>query len=117
MPPGEYFRTMTRADDGLPVVGRSARSLGVRVPEDIQPDAAGRVVPGQGGMSVAPGSFWNLPNHRRPRGLGRGSTGPCGFRKFCRVNSGNSGRLRGYLWGRVFVQLKVLGAHRWAIEL
>jgi hypothetical protein len=26
-------------------------------------------------MSVAPDSLWNLPNHRRPRGLGRGSTG------------------------------------------
>jgi hypothetical protein len=26
-------------------------------------------------MSVAPGSPWNVPNHRRPRGMGRGSTG------------------------------------------
>jgi hypothetical protein len=27
-------------------------------------------------MSVAIGTFWNLPAHRRPRLLGRGSTGP-----------------------------------------
>lgn len=29
-------------------------------------------------MSVAPGSVWSIPNHRRPRGLRRGSTGPSG---------------------------------------
>jgi len=50
--------------------------LGVRVPEDVSPDAAGVVMPGTGGMSVAPDSMWNLPNHRRPRGMERGSTGP-----------------------------------------
>ncbi len=49
--------------------------LGVRVPLDIMVDSRGRVRPGTGGMSVAPGSMWNLPNHRRPRGMGRGSTG------------------------------------------
>lgn len=50
--------------------------LGVRVPEDIRLDEAGYVLPGTGGMSVAPDSMWNLPHHRRPRGMGRGSTGP-----------------------------------------
>lgn len=67
---------MTPGEDGQPVVGRSARWLGVRVPRDIAPDTAGFVAAGQGGMSVAPNSMWNLPHHRRPRGLGRGSTGP-----------------------------------------
>ena len=67
---------MTPEADGLPTVGRSARMLGVRVPEDIHLDAGGHVLPGTGGMSVAPDSMWNLPNHRRPRGMGRGSTGP-----------------------------------------
>jgi hypothetical protein len=49
--------------------------LGVRTPQDIATDAAGMVNPGTGGLSVAPDSFWNLPNHRRPRGMLRGSTG------------------------------------------
>jgi len=33
-------------------------------------------------MSVAPDSVWNLPNHRRPRGMHRGSTGPAGDRVY-----------------------------------
>lgn len=70
------FRGMTPASDGLPTVERSARSLGIRVPADVQPEGNGRVLPGTGGMSVALGSVWNLPNHRRPRGMGRGSSGP-----------------------------------------
>jgi len=77
-----FFRGMTPAADGLPVVARNARSLGVRVPEDVRPDADNRVLPGAGGLSVAPGSMWNLPNHRRPRGLARGSTGPADDRVF-----------------------------------
>ena len=71
-----YFRAMTPDIDGLPLVGRSARRLSVRVPQDVTPNAAGDVLPGTGGMSVAPDSVWNLPHHRRPRGLERGSTGP-----------------------------------------
>ena len=71
-----YFRAMTPDADRLPAVGDSARKLGVRVPQDVTPDANGTVIPQSGGMSVAPDSMWNLPNHRRPRGLGRGSTGP-----------------------------------------
>jgi hypothetical protein len=67
---------MTPDLDGLPAVGRSARMLGVRTPQDVRLDATRRVVPGTGGMSVAPDSMWNLPNHRRPRAMGRGSTGP-----------------------------------------
>jgi hypothetical protein len=70
-----YFRSMTPEEDGLPRVGPSARTLGVRVPEDIRPNG-GHVVPGTGGMSVSPDSMWNLPNHRRPRAMGGGSTGP-----------------------------------------
>jgi hypothetical protein len=69
---------MTPAEDDLPVVARSARALGVRVGgpnSDVVLDDEGRVAPGTGGMSVAPTSMWNLPNHRRPIGMGRGSTG------------------------------------------
>jgi hypothetical protein len=71
-----WYRAMTPEMDGLPRVARSARALGVRVPQDVVPDATGHVAPETGGMSVAPDSVFNLPNHRRPRGLGHGSTGP-----------------------------------------
>jgi hypothetical protein len=73
-----FFRTMTPAVDGLPALGKSARTLGVRIPDDIAPDDHGTVQPRTGGMSVAPDTYWNLPNHRRPRILGRGSTGTNG---------------------------------------
>jgi len=66
---------MTPAEDGGPLIAPTARGLGVRVPEDIKPDADGVVAPNMGGMSVSPDSLWNLPAHRRPRTLGRGSTG------------------------------------------
>jgi len=49
--------------------------LGIRIPQDILPDERGFVHPGRIGMSVAPKSAWNLPNHRRPRGMGMGSSG------------------------------------------
>ena len=71
-----YYRAMMPDPDGLPRIGRSARMLGVRMPEDIAPDKDGMVRPGIGGMSVAPDSVWSIPNHRRPRGMQRGSTGP-----------------------------------------
>lgn len=71
-----FFRVMTPEPDGLPRCGRTGRCLGVRIPGDIRPDPEGFVLPRSGGMSVAPGSPWNLPHHRRPRTMGRGSTGP-----------------------------------------
>lgn len=74
------FRGMQPDADGLPRVGSDSRRLGVRVPHDMRPDAAGSVHPGTGGMSVAPDSMWNVPNHRRPRGMLRGSTGPAADR-------------------------------------
>src|SRR4051812_13363208 len=61
------YRSM-RADDGMPAIGRSAVCLGVRIPEDIQPDQSGQVQPGTGGMSVAP-ALRDLPIHRIPRRL------------------------------------------------
>lgn len=76
------FRAMEPGPDELPLLGNSARRLGVRVPGDIAPNAAGDVLPGTGGMSVAPGSKWNVPNHRRPRGMLRGSTGHAGDRVY-----------------------------------
>ena len=58
-------RAMQTDADGLPLVGDSARTLGVRSPGDIEsPD--GVVAPGTGGLSVSPGTAMNLPRHRRP---------------------------------------------------
>ena len=69
------FRAMQPDADGLPKVGRTGRCLGIRVGEDIAVDSDGWVQPGVGGMSVSPGSMWNVPSHRRPRGMAQGSTG------------------------------------------
>jgi hypothetical protein len=65
---------MTPADDGLPALGPTARQLGLRRQVDVTCDSNDIVL--QGGMSVAPETPWNLPPHRRPRRLGRASTGP-----------------------------------------
>src|SRR5882724_11681217 len=83
------FRGMEPGPNQLPLVGRSTRRLGVRVPEDIAPDAAGQVHPRTGGMSVALGSMWNLPNHRRPIGMLRGSTGPANDHVFAVAEAAN----------------------------
>ena len=75
----EAYRAMTPApSDGLPSLGRTARKLGIRIPDDVKPTLEGLVLPGTGGMSVATGSPWNLPAHRRPRSMGKCSTGPDG---------------------------------------
>jgi hypothetical protein len=66
---------MTPAADGFPLEGSSHRTLGILSPGDVMPDADGRVAWGGGGLSAAPCTMWKLPNHRRPRSLGRGSTG------------------------------------------
>lgn len=55
-----------KADDGRPLVERSARALGVRIdeePRDVVPDEAGDVSPGRG-MSVAPDDPLFLPQQR-----------------------------------------------------
>jgi hypothetical protein len=80
------YRSMTPEDDGYPKVSASARGLGVRL-SDVTLDPEGRVVPRKGGMSIAPESLWNLPNHRRPRTMGNGSTGPDADHVFCILSS------------------------------
>lgn len=78
------FRAMTPQTNGRPMLARSPRALGVRVgPDgDVAPDAAGKVHPGGGGMSVSPCSPWNIPVFRRPIGMGRGSSGKPGDRMY-----------------------------------
>jgi hypothetical protein len=57
---------MTR-DGDRPMVGATARTLGVRITKDISVQAD-RVRPRTGGMSVSP-SWRKLPQHRIPRRL------------------------------------------------
>lgn len=64
------YRAMYESSSGLPVF--SPHSLGVRVPTDVRPDAAGIVHPGRG-MSVAPDDPMLLPDHLRPACLGGSS--------------------------------------------
>lgn len=58
-----------RADAGHPVIGPTARTLGVRAGIDIQV-ISGEVHPDQCGLSVAPDDPRWLPRFRRPRELG-----------------------------------------------
>jgi len=67
----KIYRAMF-ADGDLPMVGPDKKMLGVKIGDDeyddIAADEEGRVVPGTGGMSVAPG--WRvLPRHRIPKRL------------------------------------------------
>jgi hypothetical protein len=48
------MRTMKIGEDGLPITGQSATTLGARVPKDIAPSQTGIVQPNTGGMSVTP---------------------------------------------------------------
>lgn len=67
--PELIYRSMIE-EGGYPKPGDTARTLGVRLGVDISAGPSGFVVPGTGGMSVAPMTPLNLPVHRRPRILG-----------------------------------------------
>jgi hypothetical protein len=67
------FRAMKEHTNGYPVVGRSGRTLGVRIEgpiRDIPVAEDGTVAPATGGMSVALDQARNLPKPRLPRSLG-----------------------------------------------
>jgi hypothetical protein len=75
------YRSMKRAEDGLPIVGHRSKELGVRIPPDpnadIDADETENVVMNGQGMSVA--DHWqSLPRHlipKRLRYLVRGAIG------------------------------------------
>jgi hypothetical protein len=74
--PGEgIYRAMLEGDDGLPVIGASAETLGVRLNKDLIPDAFGMVhrpnfTPGEAnGLSCAP-TIPDLPHFVLPRAWG-----------------------------------------------
>ena len=61
------YRSMQK-DGDRPKLGRTAKTLGVRIPGDIAVDDSGRVFPKTGGMSVVPA--WRLlKTHRIPARL------------------------------------------------
>lgn len=67
------FRAMKAQTNGYPVVGRSGRTLGVRIEgsiRDIPVAEDGTVAPATGGMSVALDQARNLPKPRLPKSLG-----------------------------------------------
>jgi hypothetical protein len=63
------LRGMKSSGDS-PVLGSSGRTLGARLGTDLSASPNGTVRPGTGGMSVAPESPMNLPEHRRPAECG-----------------------------------------------
>jgi len=63
------YRSMKISANGLPVVGATARTLGIREGIDILVISA-QVKPNTGGMSVSPPPPYNLPTHRRPAEFG-----------------------------------------------
>ena len=78
------FRAMRQDLDGYPLLGRSSRTLGVRVDgqyRDLPAAEDGTVAPETGGMSVALEKPGNLPKHRLPRSLGGEGRDPV-FRMF-----------------------------------
>lgn len=78
------FRAMKENVDGHPVVGRSGRTLGVRIEgpiRDISVAEDGTVAPATGGMSVALDQAQNLPKPRLPKSLGGEGRDPV-FRMF-----------------------------------
>jgi hypothetical protein len=68
------YRSMKATSSGVPECGPTARTLGARIPRDIEPDQGCRVHFGTGGMSVSPDDPMYLPPHRRPPPL-------CGYGK------------------------------------
>ena len=71
--PEIIFRAMKEDCDGKPRVGRSARTLGVRIEgkySDIPINEKGKVHPKKGGMSVTPNTLERLPVFRLPKSLG-----------------------------------------------
>jgi hypothetical protein len=69
------YRSMREDPAGGPMVGPSARTLGVRPNVDIQ-IIAGQVRPNTGGMSVAPDRPENLHPLRRPPAYGGSGKDP-----------------------------------------
>ncbi len=67
--PNNLYRGM-RQDGNAPRIGRSARDLGVRIPQDVQPDENGMVEDPKKGLSTAKGHPKNLPAHRKPPEFG-----------------------------------------------
>lgn len=79
----KLYRAMIEDSNGQPLLGRSARALGIRTPTEVHPGsfpdvpatASNEIIqPGNGGLSTAPDDPMNLMPFRRPlvlRGSGK----------------------------------------------
>ena len=83
--PTLLYRAMKEGPGGQPLLGPTARTLGVRtvppsgISKPFTPDisvAGGKVKPGGGGMSVTPDDPALLPTHRKPASLGGTGSDP-----------------------------------------
>lgn len=72
----QLFRAMTADEDGLPMVGATARTLGARPRIDVPGDPTDEVEPQSGGMSGTVGDPSKLPIHRRPAAFGGTGSDP-----------------------------------------
>lgn len=68
--PTKVFRAMRKDQGGAPLCGSDSNMLGARPGVDIRADAEGRVLGGQGGLSVTPDDPKLLPPHVRPPRFG-----------------------------------------------
>ncbi len=101
------YRAMFR-DVDKPTVGPTKKTLGVQAgasrDDDVSPDANGNVVPGAGGMSVAP-AWRDLPPHRIPRRLRPKCPEGAGQQQLCLLENGAgpfvNGRVHEHLQLRV----------------
>jgi hypothetical protein len=72
----KLFRAMIADSDGQPLVGRSARKLGIRTPRETNDPNVTAIAdneliqPGTGGLLTAPDEPANLPPFRRPPKFG-----------------------------------------------
>jgi len=63
------YRAMKTGPDSKPIIGETARTLGVRPRHDIPIDESCHVQPGKGGMSAVANDPRDLPEHRKPKWL------------------------------------------------
>src|SRR5439155_22421847 len=104
-PMTRIYRGMLPGADGKPLVGQDGKMLGVRLSIDITPDAAGRVHPRTGGMSVAP-ALVHLPHHRIPKRLRQaGLRHADGSDKLSVWAMGIGAFVEGPLWPELFLRV------------
>lgn len=101
----KIYRAMLR-EGNRPKIGNTADTLGVRIGPGVIDIgvSAGAVVPGTGGMSVAP-AWRDLPIHRIPRRLVTLCPGACGKNDAACWTMGEGAFEDGHLTDRLYVRV------------